>query len=155
LGPVEVKPLVEGLAGCCAGGEEMMDEVMDIDGVGVPVVLVDEAVGDMLAKRLLMLDFGAGATGCGAAKEVEEVMVEVAGGGGDVRPEKAVRCASVVRPGVVADWKSSKSSSPAVSDCSVLKSSAALAEVITAFPFEVDVAAGSSPKSNRSCSGSF
>jgi hypothetical protein len=81
-------------------------------------------------------------------------MVEVAGGG-DVRPEKADRCASVARPGVVADWKSSKSSSPAVPDSMAANSSAAPGESTRALPFAFDAALGSSPKSKRSCSGSF
>lgn len=85
---------------------------------------------------------------------MEEVIVEVAAGRGDVRPGYAEVCASVVKPCVVADWKSSKSSSPAVPDSMAPNSSAALDELV-ALPFDVDVAAGSSPKSNRSCSGSF
>ena len=79
-----------------------MEDVVEKDGVGVLVCLSADVVGDILAKRSLMLDFGGGATGCGAANGVEEVMVEVAGGS-DVMPENAARCASVVRPGVVAD----------------------------------------------------
>ncbi len=75
---------------------------MDTDGVGEFVGLLEDVVGDIFAKRSLMLDAGGGATGWGAANGVEDVMVEIAGGG-DVRPEKADRCASVVSPGVVAD----------------------------------------------------
>lgn len=75
-------------------------------------------------------------------------MAEVAAGGGDVRP-------GIAEPGVVADWKSSKSSSPTIPESIAPSSSAALGELILALPFETNVAAGSSPNSNRSCSGSF
>jgi hypothetical protein len=98
---VEEKAVVDGLFACEIGREEMEDAI-DMDGVGVPADLAEDAVGDMLAKRSLMLDAGRGATGFGVTNGVEEVMVEIAGGG-DVRPENAARCASVVRPGVVAD----------------------------------------------------
>lgn len=86
----------------CETGRDAIEEVMDMAGVGVPVCLPDDTVGEMLAKRSLMLEDCRGATGCGAAKGVEEVIVEVAGGG-DARHGTADRCASVVNPGVVAD----------------------------------------------------
>ena len=125
-----------------------------MDGVAVFVGLPADAGGDMFAKRSLTFDAGGGTTGLGATNGVEEVMVEPAGGE-DIGPENPDRGASVVRPGVVADWKSSKSSSLPIPDSRAPNSCAALGEVIVALPFDVDVAAGSSPKSKRSCSGSF
>lgn len=84
------------------GGREEVEDVIGRDGVVID--LLEDVMGEMLAKRSLMLDVVVAATGFGAAKGVDEVIVEVIGrGGDDVRPEKAVRGASVVRPGVVAD----------------------------------------------------
>lgn len=76
---------------------------------------------------------GGGATGCGAAKRVADVVVDVVGGG-----EKAASGFDIgwLVAGDVADWKSSKSSSaPAVLLCKVPKSSIALDAGTAALPF--------------------
>lgn len=103
MGPEEVNPAVEDL-GAWDVGKELMEDVIEMDGVGVAVPLDEETVGDMLENRSFIFDVWAGATGCGAANGVAEVMVEVAGGGGgELRPVNPLRCASVTKPGVVAD----------------------------------------------------
>lgn len=129
---------------------EETEGALDRDGAW----LFLDAEGGMFAKRSLMVDGCRAAAGCAAWNGLRGLVAEVAGGGDGIL-ENAVRCASVVSPGVVADWKSSKSSSPGISDSRAANSSTALGEAVTALPFELDAAPGSSPKSKRSCSGSF
>ena len=85
-----MKPAAADL-GACDVGKELIDDVIEMDGMGVAVFLDDEVVGDMLENRSFRFDVWAGATGCGAANGVVEVIVEVAAGGGEVRPENPVR----------------------------------------------------------------
>lgn len=63
MGPEDAKPEVAGLLVWDGGGREEMEDVIDIDGVGVLVGLFEDVVGDRLAKRSVMLDAGGGATG--------------------------------------------------------------------------------------------
>jgi len=109
-----------------------------------------EGAGDG-ADRIVLT--GGGATGCGAANRVADVVVDVVGGG-----ENAVNGFAWLGAGAgdVADWKSSKSSSPAaVLLCNVPKSSMAFEAGPTPL-LGPDMAAGSSlSKLKRSFSGSF
>ena len=104
--------------------------------------------GDVVWKRSLKFDDLVAETGCGAANCVEDVVVDVVGGG--ERTEASAEPLVAAGAAGVADWKSSKSSSPlAGADDSMSPKSSKAA----AFPFEV--VTGSSAKSNKSCSGSF
>ena len=96
-----------------------------------------------------------GATGCGAAKVVADEGPEKAGGGDDNAAKGFVLgCAGA---GDVADWKSSKSSSPpAVLLCNVPKSSMTLVAGAVELPLVGRAeGAGSSSKLNKSFAGSF
>jgi hypothetical protein len=53
---------MDDLFACDDGGEEM-EGGMDMDGVGGTIGLPEDEEGDILAKRSLMLDACAGATG--------------------------------------------------------------------------------------------
>lgn len=95
-----------------------------------------------------------GAIGCGAAKNVADVVVEVVGGDESAARGFMFACAGA---GDVADWKSSKSSSaPAVLLSSAPKSFIGFEAAALELPFvDLEAGMGSSPKSNRSCSGAF
>lgn len=54
---------MDGFVAWDGGAREDKEDVMEMDGVGVFVGLPEDVVGDMLAKRTLMLDAGWGATG--------------------------------------------------------------------------------------------
>lgn len=111
-----------------------------------------EGAGDG-ADRIVLT--GGGATGCGAANRVADVVVEVVGGGENAANGFALLGAGA-GAGDVADWKSSKSSSPAaVLLCNVPKSSMALEAGATPLLGPVMAAGSSLSKLNRSFSGSF
>lgn len=113
---------------------------------------VFDGAGDAVERIVLKFDACPGANGVGAANFVEEVVVDVVAAGGAIEAIGLVT--GCVAAGLVADWKSSKSSSSiAVLPCTAPKSPRAL-ETAGALLLEVD-GAGSSPKSNRSCSGAF
>lgn len=95
-------------------------------------------------KMLLRPAAWPGATGFGAANWVADVVVDVVGGGARLARGLVVGCVA----GEVADWKSSKSSSSFTTLGRAL-------EVAGALPLEAPDVGGSSPKSKRSCSGSF
>ena len=101
--------------------------------------------GEVVEKRSLKLEDLVAEIGWGAANCVDGVVVDVVCGGGE---RLRVVAKDGAAAGVVADWKSSKSSSPlaSVDDSMAPKSSSAVA-----LPLE----AGSSVKSKRSWSGSF
>lgn len=102
---------------------------------------VADGAGDAVLRMLLKPALWPGARGLGCANCVEDVVVDVVGGGGE-------RAANGLTDGWaaegVADWKSSKSSSSSMTG----------AATAGAFPM-VEVVTGSSPKSNRSGSGAL